>query len=75
MPGNNSAMIKKCMQHRSNWKECQSAATSLFNFKWQQNCIGLDFASLNKVPSIKQVKQGLNRSVIITNIILSFQTK
>lgn len=43
------------MQHRANWKECQNTVTTLYNFKWQQNCIGLDFSSLNKVPSIKQV--------------------
>lgn len=37
------------MNHRTNWKEiqCNAAITSEFNFKWQQNLIGLDFSSLN----------------------------
>lgn len=42
------------MTHRSNWRECQSQVSTLFNFKWQQNLIGLDFASLSKLSTIKQ---------------------
>jgi len=44
------------MQHRIIWKEANNPITSLFNFKWQQMSFGIDFAGLNRVPSIKQVK-------------------
>ena len=37
-PGNASYLIKKAMNHRINWRESQMSVTSLFNFKWQQNC-------------------------------------
>jgi hypothetical protein len=42
------------MQHRANWRECNSNVTTLFNFKWQQNNIGIDFNSLSKISTMKQ---------------------
>jgi hypothetical protein len=42
------------MNHRSNWKECQSSVTTLFHFKWQQNVIGIDYPTLSQVNSIPQ---------------------
>lgn len=59
VPGNNSTLIKNCMSHRINWRECPSSATSLFHFKWQQSSIGVDFNNFNRVNSIKQVKETL----------------
>lgn len=55
VPGNNSSLIKNCMAHRINWRECPTSATSLFHFKWQQSSIGVDFNNFNRVNSIKQV--------------------
>ena len=54
MPGNSSYLVKNCMKHRTNWRECQSNITTLFNFKWQQNNSGIDFSSLSKTSSMKQ---------------------
>jgi hypothetical protein len=56
VPGNNSNLVKNCMTHRTNWRECPSSATSLFHFKWQQSSIGVDFNNFNRVNSIKQVR-------------------
>jgi len=55
LPGNSSYLVKNCMNHRINWKECSSNVTTLYNFKWQQNNIGIDFASLSKMSTIKQI--------------------
>ena len=55
LPGNNSILVKNCMNHRVNWKECPSSATSIFHFKWQQSSAGVDFNNFNRVASIKQV--------------------
>jgi len=38
------------MQHRINWKELQGNSLIQhleFNFKWQQNLLGIDFNTLN----------------------------
>lgn len=48
-------MIRKCMQHRINWKEVNPNAPNYFNFKWQHTSTGIDFSSLSKNSSIKQV--------------------
>jgi hypothetical protein len=53
------------MAHRTNWKECQSSVTTLFNFKWQQNIIGLDFCSLCK--TIKQTVNHFENHMQISN--------
>ena len=55
LPGNASYLVKNCMQHRINWKEPFSVTTSLYNFKWQQISYGIDFASLSKFSSFKQI--------------------
>jgi len=55
LPGNASHLVKNCFKHRINWKECQSNVTTMFNFKWQQNIIGIDYYSLSKTPSVKQI--------------------
>jgi hypothetical protein len=56
VPGNNSTLVKNCMSHRTNWRECASPTTSLFHFKWQQSSVGVDFNNFNRVNSIKQVR-------------------
>jgi len=44
------------MEHRQNWKEyANNVSSTIFNFKWQQNTIGLDFNNLNVMESIVQV--------------------
>jgi hypothetical protein len=55
------------MAHRTNWRECQSPVTTLFNFKWQQNNIALDFASLSKITSIKQIVNHFEFHPVISN--------
>ena len=54
IPGNNCSIIKKCMSHRTNWKECQSNA-NYFNFKWQPVSASADYDSFNNSSSTKQV--------------------
>ena len=52
LPGNNSALIKKCMKHRINWKKCNDR-NSMYNFKWKANSKDIDFSNCGK--RIKQV--------------------
>ena len=54
-PGNNSNIVKKCMVHRINWKECSSLSNH-FNFKWQPVSSGTNYDSFNRT-STKQVNK------------------
>lgn len=74
VPGNNSLLVKNSMAHRTNWRECSSSATSMFNFKWQQSSIGVDFNNFNRVSSIKQVNTFIIRLLIISKVIQTFPT-
>ena len=51
---NNGKIFKEIMKLRINWKECASESNSLFNFKWKETSLGVNFSKLNKIPSIKQ---------------------
>jgi hypothetical protein len=55
------------MAHRINWKETQTETTTLFNFKWQQNKIGIDYKNLSKVASIKQTVNHFEFHSLISN--------
>jgi len=48
-------VVRNCMTHRINWKEYQNSITTIYNFKWQQNSIGLDFANISKTNTLNQV--------------------
>lgn len=67
LPGNASYLVKNCMQHRINWKEPFSVTTSLYNFKWQQISYGIDFASLSKFSSFKQIVNHYENHYFISN--------
>ena len=74
IPGNNSTLVKNCFSHRSAWRESQNNSTLLFNLKWQQNIVGIDFGSMNKIPSIKKVNICNFRLLIILNFTIKFRT-
>ena len=59
LPGNASYLVKNCMCHRVNWKEPFSSVTSLYNFKWQQISMGIDYNSLGNIMNIS-TKQLVN---------------
>lgn len=53
LPGNNSEVVKKCMDRRLSWKETNN---NIFNFRWQETSSGFDYSSLNKNSGCKIVK-------------------
>ena len=66
-PGNASYLIKNCMCHRTNWKEAFSTVTSIFNFKWQQLSYGIDYTTLGKFGSEKQLVNHFEYHYSISN--------
>ena len=46
-PENCGWLIKECFKHRTNWKECHSLNTNIFNFKWKEIATMNDFADYN----------------------------
>ena len=66
-PGNASYLIKNCMCHRTNWKEAFSNVTSIFNFKWHQLSYGIDFGTLGKIGSEKQMVNHYENHIVISN--------
>ena len=66
-PGNASYLIKNCMCHRTNWKEAFSTVTSIFNFKWQQLSYGIDYSTLGKLCSEKQLVNHFEYHYTISN--------
>ena len=67
LPGNASYLIKNCMCHRINWREPFSMTTSLYNFKWQQLSLGIDYNSLGKIANIKQIVNHFENHFALTN--------
>ena len=55
LPGNNSDLIRRCMQQRLNWKECANKETNLFNLKWKESSKGVDFSVLTKNNANRQL--------------------
>ena len=55
MNSNNGVLVKEIIKKRLSWKECTSSVTSMFNLKWQETKLGMDFAKLGKIASFKQV--------------------
>ena len=66
-PGNASYLIKNCMLHRTKWKESYSYVTNLFNFKWVQSNQGIDYSSLGKISSVKQIVNHFENHSCISN--------
>ena len=67
IPGNASYLVKNCMQHRINWKEPFNPVTTLFNFKWQQTSIGIDYNNLDCDSSSKQLVNHYENHYSISN--------
>jgi len=67
LPGNASYLVKNCMSHRVNWKEPYSNVTSLYNFKWQQLSLGIDYNSLGNIFNIKQIVNHYENHYVISN--------
>ena len=67
VPGNASYLIKNCMFHRTNWKESYSYVTNLFNFKWVQSSQGINYLSLGKFASFKQIVNHFENHSCISN--------
>lgn len=55
MPGNASYLVKNCFKHRVNWREPEMKISSIFNFKWQQTNLCIDFGSLSSIEKIPQI--------------------
>ena len=66
-PGNASYLVEKCMKHRVNWIKPFSVVSTLFNFKWQELSIGIDYHSLGYFPNVKQVVNHYENHYAISN--------
>ncbi len=72
-PENCGYLIEKCFEHRINWKKMNENIYNSFNFKWQQNIIGIDFSNLSKVNGIKQMVNHYEFHYCISNKANLFQ--
>lgn len=66
-PENCGYLIKKCLEHRLNWKETTENSFVKFNFKWQQCNNGINFGSLSKFGSHKQMVNHFENHYTISN--------
>jgi hypothetical protein len=67
VPGNNSELIKKVMEHRLNWRDSIPAKTLICNFKWQHISMGLDYSALSKSVNYQQIVNHLEFHTSISN--------
>ena len=54
-PENCGYLVKKCFEHRLNWREINDYVFNIFNFKWQQNILGINYQNLSKGVGSKQI--------------------
>ena len=54
-PENCGYLVKKCFDHRLNWREINDYVFNIFNFKWQQNILGINYQNLSKGVGSKQI--------------------
>ena len=54
-PNNCGWLIKKCLSHRTKWKECHSNFTSFYNFKWKDVVTKRDFFDLGVKTTRTQI--------------------
>ena len=54
-PNNCGWLIKKCLAHRTKWKECHSNLTNFFNFKWKDVVSKKDFFDLGAKATRTQI--------------------
>jgi len=50
-------MVKRCFNHRANWRENINLFTTAYNYKWGQNKRSMEFCLLNKKNANKKVKK------------------
>jgi len=72
-PENCGYLIEKCFEHRINWENVKDNIYNSFNFKWQQNIIGIDFSNLSKIDGIKQMVNHYEFHYCISNKANLFQ--
>ena len=72
-PENCGYLIEKCFEHRINWERINDNIYNSFNFKWQQNIIGIDFSNLSKVNGMKQMVNHYEFHYCISNKANLFQ--
>jgi len=65
LPGNNSGVIKRCMQVRTDWEETANFNT-MFNFKWQQTSQGIRFDQISTNGKKQMVNHFAGHSAITT---------
>ncbi len=67
LPGNASYLVKNCMCHRTSWKEPFSKVSSLYNFKWQEISYGIEYNSLSRYETNKQIVNHYENHYCISN--------
>ena len=74
-PENCGYLVKKCLEHRINWKEINDYIYNynIVNFKWQQNIFGIDYSNLSKNNGIKQIVNHYEFHYYISNKANLFQ--
>ena len=65
-PHNCGWLIKKCLSHRTKWRECHSNNTNLFDFKWKDVITTKDFIEFGG-PSKKQIINHFENHSCISN--------
>ena len=73
LKGNNSVCIKKCMNHRINWKELIDNKSLFYNLKWRPISSGKDFFNLLKSPYEPQITNHYEYHTVISNKLNLFQ--
>ena len=70
LKGNASYLVKYCMYHRVNWIEGNPPDpenSQIFNFKWKELSLGIDYYNLNKNPKMKQMVNHFEFHHVISN--------
>jgi hypothetical protein len=71
--GNNSVAVKKCMQHRINWKELIEQKSLFYNLKWRPISSRKDFINLLKSSTENQIINHYEYHMVISNKLNLFQ--
>ena len=81
-PENCGYLVRKCFDHRLNWKEINDFFFNIFNFKWQQNIVGIDYKNLSKGNGTQQIVNHYefhfsisNKASLFQNLIKYAETK
>jgi len=73
LKGNNSMIIKKCMQHRTNWRQLTDEKSVFYNLKWRPISSGRDFVNLLKSQTEHQIINHYEYHTVISNKLNLFQ--